>query len=862
MLKSDAPLHPTFVRPNSEILLLELSQPCCRKCRRELIIELIIESILQTIQSYLTTPDFATWIPINGIARLRVPHERLQNMIGQMTTQLDEMEKQCSNHYRHIWATWTSENRISTRPATLESEGNETSDLGPNYFRGLLSVFNFQKKRRSKVKTSLWTSIVCPHCGVWINSNTVCRCSGNRECFPCSLSRLKSSLKHIPVCNEKYASDGDSFSPPSTPLQGLSMRRRAFSLPTNLSRCQSLTESLSGKLRRLFVLDSEDYHIRQSSVGNIPPLFKEDILDPPLFKEDILNPPLFNDAIDALTLRQFNSILESIIPNHIRFLPSTHYTTFFHGLYGNAQDYSRFRNRMLKVYPDLHCFIPDCYSHLSMAGVEFLTSICREYLFLYRPSNWGAGRIPVTPDLIRHLLDEDDPCIIPRSINGELIHSKIFLSFVGHSLGGLIARSIVLLNDFVIPVPTRPLLYQIPPYNGQLCPVIQKRRRSTLASEIETLNHSTSTNIVFVNFITFASPHNGIYEASGGLRAVCSLVPTGRDVMTSSIELQRLASPSSILALSRFSVLALYGNVSNDYLVGPFTSLVINPLQGNRFSADNTQYHYHYRFPKIDLHFPNCVKLKCIKNPMIPVELSSSGFLLSKSSERRSTIDCRSCDDWSCVHNILTRCLPIRTRKIRRWGRNNTNVSFFEQLREEAQNIQSFLKASFPLGSDQISKTTLIDSDSQEVHCSITAIDLNQYTDDLDETDSDIFTEEPIDISSESKPQATEINLKPPSIQATETYIIHPFSLPPQSIDDPPFRSSLMTTPFSNVRYFGHLPWRRFAVHLPTTFRAHACIIWHERMDSWNLGEQVVHQFSTEVFVHPFHASIQCQSSC
>ncbi|EUD65481.1 hypothetical protein C922_04221 [Plasmodium inui San Antonio 1] len=184
-------------------------------------------------------------------------------------------------------------------------------------------------------------------------------------------------------------------------------------------------------------------------------------------------------------------------------LKNPHYIIFQHGLTASVHDFQNIVNPLLTKHP--HLFIYITYSNQShtFEGVDVGTErICTELNCLFK-----------------------------------IINDKINVSMIGHSLGGILNRS-VLIN-----------LYR----------------------------KKVFKNKKLINFITFACPHIGVHENMAIIKLFSSYLGahTIDDLNNKTPLLLKIASVESINILKKFENIIFYGNAQSDWLVGIRTSLIL-----------------------------------------------------------------------------------------------------------------------------------------------------------------------------------------------------------------------------------------------------------------------------------------------
>lgn len=426
-----------------------------------------------------------------------------------------------------------------------------------------------------------WTpstnAVTCSRCKVWLSYEAVCCCSMDRECFPCSSSRLKAenSTSRNDVWDTAtniVSSTRRNYRPSSK------ASRRSHSCPIlPLQRATKFTSTLLAAANSALPPEeqpSSSQKVERPLLSNTKRLAR--VTDLLMTAAWASQEPATSSGSCPYISHEALLLATPIVPFFIRLLPPTHYVTLFHGLNGMAKDYRKFVDLLLRNHPSLHCFVPDCYSNRAIMGVVSLTEILRDYLFVESPQPLGAPRIPRSPDLLSHLVDTiPDAQNIYGNVNEDVVQglylsfhseqqhsgqhhrtvedagrllalpncryamgdppfdvvrSRIFLSFIGHSLGGIIARSVAALNElrFPLAVPPRSRRPYVPS-------AILERNAATgsqlppptrLDAQLEFAEFHEP--VALLNFVTFASPHNGTFEDFLGVQAVSYLVPTGR----------------------------------------------------------------------------------------------------------------------------------------------------------------------------------------------------------------------------------------------------------------------------------------------------------------------------------------------
>lgn len=336
-----------------------------------------------------------------------------------------------------------------------------------------------------------------------------------------------------------------------------------------------------------------------------------------------------------------------------------------------------------------------------------------------------------------------------------------------------------------------------------------------------------------------------------------------RDLITASHELMRLASPTALLPLSRFDVLALYGNVLNDFLVGPLTSLLIDPLPAGSTVSEVPRSFFRRSNDTAGFGtFPLCAKEACASSDSWPVELDAHGFVITPGT--MGTDDAPAvvpkCSMRCCIHNAdekrhrkyplsvgkkstasMTNT-PVVSRKHNRFfqydSKRKNYLDFVGRLGRDSRGLQTVLKAGLPnLGWATDSSSSLSSAESESGAKS-------PATDPGDVVRENILRplgagkpgneEQALCFWSEAKASEQKqngVSVEPMQHLSTATA---PHKMPP----------------VHHVRDLSRLHWRRFGVLVRSSFRAHNCIIWHGRLDPGNLGKRIVQHFVDNVFVH------------
>ncbi|ANQ08044.1 Serine esterase [Plasmodium coatneyi] len=184
-------------------------------------------------------------------------------------------------------------------------------------------------------------------------------------------------------------------------------------------------------------------------------------------------------------------------------LKNPHYFIFQHGLTASVHDFQNIVNPLLIKYPHLFVYITYSNQSHTFEGVDVGTErICTELNCLFK-----------------------------------IINENINVSMIGHSLGGILNRS-VLIN-----------LYRKKMF---------KNKR-------------------LINFITFACPHIGVHENMAIMKIFSTYLGahTIDDLNNKTTLLLKIASVESINILKKFENIIFYGNAQSDWLVGIRTSLIL-----------------------------------------------------------------------------------------------------------------------------------------------------------------------------------------------------------------------------------------------------------------------------------------------
>ncbi|SBS90813.1 serine esterase, putative [Plasmodium ovale curtisi] len=269
----------------------------------------------------------------------------------------------------------------------------------------------------------------------------------------------------------------------------------------------------------------------------------------------------------------FNSIschcIECKKKYHLK-LTNPHYFIFQHGLTASVHDFQNIVNPLLTKYP--HLFIYITYSNQShtFEGVDVGTErICTELNCLFK-----------------------------------IINDKINVSMIGHSLGGILNRS-VLINLY------RKKLFK---------------------------------NKKLINFITFACPHIGVHENMAIMNVLSTYLGahTIDDLNNKTTLLLKIASVESINILKKFENIIFYGNTQSDWLVGMRTSLI---LPYTLFNEDLIMFIIEQarNVPEIPINIFSVVHLYMRKKKLLFFyfyqDLKNPNYLLNKRKEQSKFLD-------------------------------------------------------------------------------------------------------------------------------------------------------------------------------------------------------------------------------
>ncbi|VWU51383.1 serine esterase, putative [Hepatocystis sp. ex Piliocolobus tephrosceles] len=184
-------------------------------------------------------------------------------------------------------------------------------------------------------------------------------------------------------------------------------------------------------------------------------------------------------------------------------LKNPHYFIFQHGLTASVVDFQNMINYLLLTNPNLFAYITYSNQSHTFEGIDVGTErLCTELMCLFN-----------------------------------VINDKINISMVGHSLGGILNRS-----------------------------VISKLYRKKVFKKKK-----------LINFITFACPHVGVHENMAIFKSLSSYLysHTIDDLNNKTTVLLRIATIESINVLKQFKNIIFYGNSQSDWLVGTRTSLIL-----------------------------------------------------------------------------------------------------------------------------------------------------------------------------------------------------------------------------------------------------------------------------------------------
>ncbi|SOV15535.1 serine esterase, putative [Plasmodium sp. gorilla clade G2] len=251
-------------------------------------------------------------------------------------------------------------------------------------------------------------------------------------------------------------------------------------------------------------------------------------------------------------------------------LKNPHYFIFQHGLTASVHDFQNIFNSLLTKYP--HVFVYITYSNQghTFEGVDVGTErICTELNCLFK-----------------------------------IINDKINISMIGHSLGGILNRSVLLnLN--------RKKIFK---------------------------------NKKLINFITFACPHIGVHENMAIMKVLSTYLGahTIDDLNNKTTLLLKIASVESINILKKFENIIFYGNTQSDWLVGIRTSLILPYTLFNEelilFIIEQAK-----NVPEIPINIFSVVHLYMRKKKLLFFyfyqDLKNPNYLLNKRKEQSKFLD-------------------------------------------------------------------------------------------------------------------------------------------------------------------------------------------------------------------------------
>ncbi|KNG77152.1 hypothetical protein PFMG_03056 [Plasmodium falciparum IGH-CR14] len=251
-------------------------------------------------------------------------------------------------------------------------------------------------------------------------------------------------------------------------------------------------------------------------------------------------------------------------------LKNPHYFIFQHGLTASVHDFQNIFNSLLTKYP--HVFVYVTYSNQghTFEGVDVGTErICTELNCLFK-----------------------------------IINDKINISMIGHSLGGILNRSVLLnLN--------RKKIFK---------------------------------NKKLINFITFACPHIGVHENMAIMKVLSTYLGahTIDDLNNKTTLLLKIASVESINILKKFENIIFYGNTQSDWLVGIRTSLILPYTLFNEelilFIIEQAK-----NVPEIPINIFSVVHLYMRKKKLLFFyfyqDLKNPNYLLNKRKEQSKFLD-------------------------------------------------------------------------------------------------------------------------------------------------------------------------------------------------------------------------------
>jgi hypothetical protein len=425
---------------------------------------------------------------------------------------------------------------------------------------------NFLKKHN--VWFPLNKTVTCSRCNVWMIKETCCRCSLYVECLSCYKNKItvscyskRTGFWNIPSVTKSTCHSRSLFSHQDTsknhvknslhrtrslpPLRKVNLRRS-----TNCFKKNGLNSFIARKLT-----ENNSFFMNTEIEKQVDNFFTNHSL-----VETFLAMPITYLSKATITKAA------SIIPCFLRILPVTHYVTFLHGLNGTPKDYRKFTDLLLYTYPDIHCFVPCCYSNKATMGISVVTEALKHYLLFDTPQPLGLSRLPRECDLFsdlnyyiksnncedinltynKKLFRNTDKSLV--RIRGcyyilgefpyEIVKSRILMSFIGHSLGGIIGRALLTLNELRYNIIcTYQSLTSISNSNSPNEKDITCFSKSFKSKKKFKKNSKKPINVyvyretvMLVNFVTFASPHNGIFEDYVGIQAFSYILPTARYV--------------------------------------------------------------------------------------------------------------------------------------------------------------------------------------------------------------------------------------------------------------------------------------------------------------------------------------------
>ncbi|GBE59929.1 serine esterase domain containing protein [Babesia ovata] len=212
----------------------------------------------------------------------------------------------------------------------------------------------------------------------------------------------------------------------------------------------------------------------------------------------------------------------------------SHYVILMHGVIAEPFCMAYVAQALLANYPNLFIYFPHKIAGKSLVGLELVLQMYSSEL---------------------HELFVK----IPKQIK---------LSVIGHSFGGIILRTWLFYYHRKTPgvyIPKEPAQDE------------EKKEGAPEAQNEPLAGPYEPPEIQWCNYISFASPHSGIYENNAAFRKVISLAGSKSidELDNQSVDLLLLVSEQGLESIKQFQNMIVYGNLWGDHLVAPRTSMLL-----------------------------------------------------------------------------------------------------------------------------------------------------------------------------------------------------------------------------------------------------------------------------------------------